>query len=336
MSELPKEVRERTDKLDAVGNTTAAIGKGFAIASAALTALALFAAFMKTANVSAIDVAQPVIMAGLLIGGMLPFVFSALAMNAVGRAAMSMIEEVRRQFRDIPELKAALGVMRKYNSDLTTATPEDMKIFHAADGVAEYQKCVAISTTASIREMVLPGVLAIAVPVAIGFVGGAEMLGGLLAGVTTAGVLMAIFQSNAGGAWDNAKKMIEEQGRKGTEAHKAAVVGDTVGDPFKDTSGPSLNILLKLMSVVALVIAPSIALDAERITAYIDDVQPIQTEISNEVNTEAEAVVNENEVLEPSNVNYTPVENENEVVAMRNTNADANFRPREHSEVAIP
>jgi K(+)-stimulated pyrophosphate-energized sodium pump len=211
-----------------------------------------------------------------------------------------------------------------------------MKIFHAADGVAEYQKCVAISTTASIREMVLPGVLAIAVPVAIGFVGGAEMLGGLLAGVTTAGVLMAIFQSNAGGAWDNAKKMIEEQGRKGTEAHKAAVVGDTVGDPFKDTSGPSLNILLKLMSVVALVIAPSIALDAERITAYIDDVQPIQTEISNEVNTEAEAVVNENEVLEPSNVNYTPVENENEVVAMRNTNADANFRPREHSEVAIP
>jgi K(+)-stimulated pyrophosphate-energized sodium pump len=336
MSELPKEVRERTDKLDAVGNTTAAIGKGFAIASAALTALALFAAFMKTANVSAIDVAQPVIMAGLLIGGMLPFVFSALAMNAVGRAAMSMIEEVRRQFRDIPELKAALGVMRKDNSDLTTATPEDMKIFHAADGVAEYQKCVAISTTASIREMVLPGVLAIAVPVAIGFVGGAEMLGGLLAGVTTAGVLMAIFQSNAGGAWDNAKKMIEEQGRKGTEAHKAAVVGDTVGDPFKDTSGPSLNILLKLMSVVALVIAPSIALDAERITAYIDDVQPIQTEISNEVNTEAEAVVNENEVLEPSNVNYTPVENENEVVAMRNTNADANFRPREHSEVAIP
>ena len=261
MAELPPEVRERTDKLDAVGNTTAAIGKGFAIASAALTALALFAAFMKTANVTSIDVSKPDIMAGLLIGGMLPFVFSALAMNAVGRAAMAMIEEVRRQFRDIPALKAALEIMRKYDSDMSKATPEDRAIFDAADGVAEYDKCVAISTQASIREMVLPGLLAIAVPVAIGFVGGAEMLGGLLAGVTTCGVLMAIFQSNAGGAWDNAKKMIEEQGRKGTEAHKAAVVGDTVGDPFKDTSGPSLNILLKLMSVVALVIAPSIALD---------------------------------------------------------------------------
>ncbi len=270
MSELPKEVRERTDKLDAVGNTTAAIGKGFAIASAALTALALFAAFMKTANVTAIDVSQPDIMAGLLIGGMLPFVFSALSMNAVGRAAMAMIEEVRRQFRDIPQLKAALEVMRKYDSDISKATEADRKIFDAADGVAEYQKCVAISTTASIKEMVLPGVLAIAVPVAVGFIGGAEMLGGLLAGVTTAGVLMAIFESNAGGAWDNAKKMIEEQGRKGTDAHKAAVVGDTVGDPFKDTSGPSLNILLKLMSVVALVIAPSIAITAEGMAAYTE------------------------------------------------------------------
>ncbi|HIA35916.1 MAG TPA: sodium-translocating pyrophosphatase [Flavobacteriales bacterium] len=261
MSELPPEVRKRTDKLDAVGNTTAAIGKGFAIASAALTALALFAAFMKTANVQSIDVSQPVIMAGLLVGGMLPFVFSALAMNAVGRAAMAMIEEVRRQFRDIPALKAALEIMRKYDSDMSKATPEDRAIFDAADGVAEYDKCVAISTKASIKEMVLPGLLAIAVPVSVGFIGGPEMLGGLLAGVTTCGVLMAIFQSNAGGAWDNAKKMIEEEGRKGTEAHKAAVVGDTVGDPFKDTSGPSLNILLKLMSVVALVIAPSIALD---------------------------------------------------------------------------
>lgn len=268
MSELPKEVRERTDKLDAVGNTTAAIGKGFAIASAALTALALFAAFMKTAGVTAIDVSQPKIMAGLLIGGMLPFVFSALSMNAVGRAAMAMIEEVRRQFRDIPALHAALEVMRKYDSDMSKATPEDRAIFDQADGVAEYDKCVEISTTASIKEMVLPGLLAIAVPVLIGFVGGAEMLGGLLAGVTTAGVLMAIFQSNAGGAWDNAKKMIEEQGRKGTGAHKAAVVGDTVGDPFKDTSGPSLNILLKLMSVVALVIAPSIAIDSDEVTAY--------------------------------------------------------------------
>ena len=182
-------------------------------------------------------------------------------MNAVGRAAMAMIEEVRRQFRDIPALKAALEIMRKYDSDMSKATPEDRAIFDAADGVAEYDKCVAISTKASIKEMVLPGLLAIAVPVSVGFIGGPEMLGGLLAGVTTCGVLMAIFQSNAGGAWDNAKKMIEEEGRKGTEAHKAAVVGDTVGDPFKDTSGPSLNILLKLMSVVALVIAPSIALD---------------------------------------------------------------------------
>jgi len=260
MSELPAEVRERTDKLDAVGNTTAAIGKGFAIASAALTALALFAAFMKTAGVETIDVSKPDIMAGLLVGGMLPFVFSALSMNAVGRAAMSMIEEVRRQFKDIPALKAALAVMKKNNSDMSKASAADKKIFDAAIGVAEYDKCVEISTQASIKEMVTPGLLAIIVPVLIGFFGGAEMLGGLLAGVTTCGVLMAIFQSNAGGAWDNAKKMIEEQGKKGTEAHKAAVVGDTVGDPFKDTSGPSLNILLKLMSVVALVIAPSISM----------------------------------------------------------------------------
>ena len=260
MAELPSEVRERTDKLDAVGNTTAAIGKGFAIASAALTALALFAAFMKTAGIDeqGIDVAKPTVMAGLLIGGMLPFVFSALSMNAVGRAAMAMIEEVRRQFRDIPQLKAALEVMRKYDSDMSKASPEDRAIFDAADGVAEYDKCVDISTKASIKEMVFPGLLAIVVPVAIGFLGGAEMLGGLLAGVTTCGVLMAIFQSNSGGAWDNAKKMIEEQGKKGTDAHKAAIVGDTVGDPFKDTSGPSLNILLKLISVVALVIASSL------------------------------------------------------------------------------
>ncbi len=258
MTELPSEVRERTDKLDAVGNTTAAIGKGFAIASAALTALALFAAFMQTAGIKTIDVANPTVMAGLLIGSMLPFVFSALSMNAVGRAAMAMIEEVRRQFKEIPALKAALEVMKKYDSDMSKATAEDRVIFDAADGVAEYDKCVDISTKASIKEMVLPGLLAIAVPVAIGFGGGAEMLGGLLAGVTSCGVLMAIFQSNAGGAWDNAKKMIEEQGRKGTDAHKAAVVGDTVGDPFKDTSGPSLNILLKLISVVALVIASSL------------------------------------------------------------------------------
>ena len=292
MAELPSEVRERTDKLDAVGNTTAAIGKGFAIASAALTALALFSAFMKTAGVTAIDVSQPKIMAGLLVGGMLPFVFSALSMNAVGRAAMAMIEEVRRQFRDIPALKSALEVMRKYDSDMSKASEADRKIFDAADGVAEYDKCVAISTKASIKEMVFPGLLAIIVPVAVGFLGGAEMLGGLLAGVTTCGVLMAIFQSNAGGAWDNAKKMIEEQGRKGTDAHKAAVVGDTVGDPFKDTSGPSLNILLKLMSVVALVIAPSLVSD-EVVTAYVSEDTTIeQIAVAKEVKVEMNEVEN--------------------------------------------
>ncbi len=291
MAELPSEVRERTDKLDAVGNTTAAVGKGFAIASAALTALALFAAFMKTAGVTAIDVSQPKIMAGLLVGGMLPFVFSALSMNAVGRAAMAMIEEVRRQFRDIPQLKAALEVMRRYDSDMTKASEADRKIFDEADGVADYGKCIDISTKASIKEMVLPGLLAIVVPVAVGFIGGAEMLGGLLAGVTTCGVLMAIFQSNAGGAWDNAKKTIEEEGKKGTEAHKAAVVGDTVGDPFKDTSGPSLNILLKLMSVVALVIAPSIALTSDVVTAYVSDENIIeQVAISKEIKVEMNEV----------------------------------------------
>jgi K(+)-stimulated pyrophosphate-energized sodium pump len=271
MAELPAEVRERTDKLDAVGNTTAAIGKGFAIASAALTALALFSAFMQVANVTEIDVSKPKVMAGLLVGGMLPFVFSALSMNAVGRAAMSMIEEVRRQFKDIPELKAALEVMRKYNADISKANTKDRSIFDAAYGKADYEKCVEISTKASIKEMVMPGLLAILVPVAVGFLGGAEMLGGLLAGVTTCGILMAIFQSNAGGAWDNAKKMIESDGRKGTDAHKAAVVGDTVGDPFKDTSGPSLNILLKLMSVVALVIAPSIALDLDSMSEKVEN-----------------------------------------------------------------
>jgi K(+)-stimulated pyrophosphate-energized sodium pump len=269
MAELPPEVRERTDKLDAVGNTTAAIGKGFAIGSAALTALALFAAFMQQANVEMINVANPTVMAGLFVGAMLPFVFSALSMNAVGRAAMAMIEEVRRQFKDIPELRAALDVMKKNEGkDQKDWSAEDSATFDAADGKPEYDKCVDISTKASIKEMVLPGVMAITVPVAVGFIGGPEMLGGLLAGVTSAGVLMAIFQSNAGGAWDNAKKMIEEgveingvKYGKGSEPHKAAVVGDTVGDPFKDTSGPSLNILLKLMSVVALVIAPSIALE---------------------------------------------------------------------------
>lgn len=240
MAELPPEVRERTDKLDAVGNTTAAIGKGFAIGSAALTALGLFAAFMTQANVQTIDVSQPIILAGVLIGAMLPYVFSAMAMGAVGRAAGDMIKEVGRQFREIEGLREGKAK-------------------------AEYAKCVDISTQAAIREMVAPGLLAILVPVVIGFID-ANMLGGLLAGVTVSGVLFAIFQSNAGGAWDNAKKTIEagysvdgEQFGKGSDAHKAAVVGDTVGDPLKDTSGPSLNILLKLIAVVALVIAPLIA-----------------------------------------------------------------------------
>ena len=296
MADLPAEVRERTDKLDAVGNTTAAIGKGFAIGSAALTALALFAAFMTTYNathvtmqIDAIDITNPYVMASLFIGAMLPFMFSAMSMDAVGRAAMAMIKEVRRQFHDIPELKKALDVMNNNDGkDFADWSKADQETFDAADGKAEYGKCVAISTRASIREMILPGLVAVLVPVAFGFVpkwlsgfagedtttftyqlfGGltgntnALMLGGLLAGVTVSGVLMALFQSNAGGAWDNAKKMIEEgfevDGKelgKGSAAHKAAVVGDTVGDPFKDTSGPSLNILLKLMSVVALVIA---------------------------------------------------------------------------------
>ncbi len=234
MSHLPKEVRARTDKLDAVGNTTAAIGKGFAIGSAALTALALFAAFQETAHLRTIDVTNPKVMAGLFIGGMLPFVFSAFAIRAVGRAAFNMIEEVRRQFREIP------GLME-------------------GKAKADYATCVDISTRAAIKEMIIPGVSAVVIPVLFGFYD-KNMLGGLLAGLTVSGVLMAIFMANAGGAWDNAKKYIESgaYGGKGSEPHKAAVVGDTVGDPFKDTAGPSLNILIKLMSVVSLVIAPLI------------------------------------------------------------------------------
>jgi K(+)-stimulated pyrophosphate-energized sodium pump len=241
MSELPKDVREKTDILDAVGNTTAATGKGFAIASAALTSLALFAAFMGTAHINSIDISKSTILAGLFVGGMIPFVFSALAMSAVGRAAMAMVHEVRRQFREIP------GIME-------------------GTGKPEYDKCVAISTKAAIREMILPGAMALLVPIIVGFAFGPEVLGGVLAGVTVSGVLMAIFQSNAGGAWDNAKKSFEKgvmiNGKmeyKGSDAHKAAVTGDTVGDPFKDTSGPSMNILIKLMSIVSLVIAPHIA-----------------------------------------------------------------------------
>jgi K(+)-stimulated pyrophosphate-energized sodium pump len=240
MSQLPPEVRERTDNLDAVGNTTAATGKGFAIASAALTALALFAAFVGIAGIDAINIYKANVLAGLFVGGMIPFIFSALCIQAVGRAAMDMVQEVRRQFREIP------GIM-EYK-----AKPE-------------YEKCVAISTKASLREMLLPGAIALITPVLVGFTFGAEVLGGLLAGVTVSGVLMGIFQSNAGGAWDNAKKSFEkgveingEMYYKGSEPHKASVTGDTVGDPFKDTSGPSMNILIKLMSIVSLIIAPYI------------------------------------------------------------------------------
>ena len=268
MNELPSEVRDRTDKLDAVGNTTAAIGKGFAIGSATLTALALFSAFMKQANIQNISISDPTIMAGLLVGAMLPFLFSSLALGAVGRASQSMIEEIRRQFNSIPKLTEALKVMKKYDGEVEDVTEDEKQTLEDADGSADYQKCIAISTKASLREMVLPGALAIITPVLFGYFGGPEILGGLLAGVVASGVLMAILQANAGGAWDNAKKMIEEgyeyQGEmhnKGGEAHKAAVVGDTVGDPLKDTSGPSLNILIKLMSIAALVIAPGIALE---------------------------------------------------------------------------
>jgi K(+)-stimulated pyrophosphate-energized sodium pump len=299
MSELPKEVRSRTDKLDAVGNTTAAIGKGFAIASAALTALALFGAFMTTAKISTIDVSKAHVMAGLFIGGMLPFVFSALAMGAVGRAAMAMIEEVRRQFTTIPALKAALDLMRKHGDKPVEEWPaDDQKTFHAADGTAEYGKCVEISTKAALREMVLPGLMAVIVPVVIAFAPGfgVEALGGMLAGVTVCGVLMAIFQSNAGGAWDNAKKSFEEgveiNGKmyyKKSDPHKAAVVGDTVGDPFKDTSGPSLNILLKLMSVVALVIAPLFVPDKD-VAAKIEKQKPA-IEVVSKVSTETPALI---------------------------------------------
>jgi K(+)-stimulated pyrophosphate-energized sodium pump len=288
MAGLSPEVRERTDKLDAVGNTTAAIGQGFAIGSAALTTLALFAAFSKVvetgrevANTAAlqdgkdipwastelsINISEPIVMAALFIGAMLPFLFSSLAMGAVGRAAMAMIEEVRRQFRDIPELKAALAVLGK--GDESSWTDEDKSIYETGLTKADHGRCIEISTQSAIKEMLLPGLLAVTTPILIGSLGnlvnmGPQALGGLLAGVTVSGVSMAIFQSNAGGAWDNAKKMIEGGTEingvsygKGSDVHKAAVVGDTVGDPFKDTSGPSLNILIKLMSVVSLVVAP--------------------------------------------------------------------------------
>lgn len=272
MSELPKEVREKTDILDAVGNTTAATGKGFAIASAALTALALFAAFVGIAGIDGIDIYKADVLAGLFVGGMIPFIFSSLAITAVGQAAMAMVEEVRRQFREIP------GILEG------KAQPE-------------YEKCVAISTDASIKKMMLPGAIAIVSPLLIGFIFGPEVLGGFLAGATVSGVLMGMFQNNAGGAWDNAKKSFEKgvniNGQtyyKGSEPHKASVTGDTVGDPFKDTSGPSMNILIKLMSIVSLVIAPTLAvlhkdkIEANR-KAKIESLTGIKSTANNTGNT---------------------------------------------------
>jgi K(+)-stimulated pyrophosphate-energized sodium pump len=276
MSELPPEVRQRTDILDAVGNTTAATGKGFAIASAALTALALFAAFMGISGIDVIDISNARVLGGLFVGAMIPFIFSSLAIAAVGRAAMSMVEEVRRQFREIP------GILE-------------------GTGKPEYGRCVAISTQAAIREMLLPGAIALIVPVIVGFTMGPEVLGGLLAGVTVSGVLMAMFQSNAGGAWDNAKKSFEKGATingvlvyKGSPEHKAAVTGDTVGDPFKDTSGPSMNILIKLMSIVSLVIAPHIAVGDR------DDVREIEVRAPVEAPAVAAAPAAVPVVLEPA------------------------------------
>lgn len=262
MSGLPEEVRNRTDILDAVGNTTAASGKGFAIASAALTALALFAAFVGIAGIDSIDIYKANVLAGLFVGGMIPFIFSSLAIAAVGRAAMDMVKEVRRQFKEIP------GIMEG------TTRPE-------------YEKCVEISTKASIREMIAPGAIALVVPVLVGFLMGPEVLGGVLAGVTVSGVLMGMFMNNAGGAWDNAKKSFEKgveidgvMQYKGSEAHKASITGDTVGDPFKDTSGPSMNILIKLMSIVSLVIAPHIAVVDHHSKSLNDATKEIKIDVA--------------------------------------------------------
>ncbi len=261
MAQLGREVRSRTDKLDAVGNTTAAIGKGFAIGSAALTALAMTSAYMtKMKGELNLDAADPIVLVGMLIGCMLPFRFSAMAMVAVGKAASDMIQEVRRQFRDIPELRPALEAAQRAEHEDRNPTAEEQKIIQAADGKAEYTRCVDISTAAAIKKMVAPGLMAVLVPVIIGIID-PNMLGGLLIGVTISGVCLAIFQANAGGAWDNSKKQVKDEGHDKwgddyDEMHKATVTGDTVGDPFKDTSGPSLNILIKLISVVAMIIAP--------------------------------------------------------------------------------
>jgi len=261
MAQLGRDIRARTDKLDAVGNTTAAIGKGFAIGSAALTALSLTAAYLtKMGGHVNIDAANPYVLVGLLIGCMLPFRFSAMAMVAVGKAAQDMIQEVRRQFRDIPELRPALEAAQKAESEEREPNDDERVLIDAADGKAQYSHCVGIATDAAIRKMIAPGIMAVLVPVVVGLVS-VDMLGGLLIGVTISGVCLAIFQANAGGAWDNSKKQVKEQGHSVwgeayDEMHKATVTGDTVGDPFKDTSGPSLNILIKLISVVAMIIAP--------------------------------------------------------------------------------
>ena len=280
MSELPKDVREKTDVLDAVGNTTAASGKGFAIASAALTALALFAAYVGVINnngyaMIGIDIYKAKVLASLFVGGMIPFIFSSLAIRAVGEAAMSMVEEVRRQFKTIP------GIME-------------------GTGKPQYDKCVAISTQASIKKMMLPGAIAIVSPLIIGFILGPEALGGFLAGATVSGVLMGMFQNNAGGAWDNAKKSFEkgveiagEIYYKKSEPHKASVTGDTVGDPFKDTSGPSMNILIKLMSIVSLVVAPTLA------HVYKSDAQPAGVEKKIEIKITSKDTTNS------SNANFS-------------------------------
>jgi K(+)-stimulated pyrophosphate-energized sodium pump len=304
MSELPSDVREKTDVLDAVGNTTAATGKGFAIASAALTALALFAAFVGVAGIDGIDIYKAKVLASVFVGAMIPFIFSSLAISAVGQAAMAMVAEVRRQFKNIP------GIME-------------------GTGKPEYDKCVAISTEASLKKMMLPGAIAIVSPLIMGFLLGPEALGGFLAGATVSGVLMGMFQNNAGGAWDNAKKSFEKgveingvTHKKGSEPHKAAVTGDTVGDPFKDTSGPSMNILIKLMSIVSLVIAPTLKTMFQE-SIDTDRKSRIQ-KLMNFGTKEAAAAVSTTEILNGGNTTSTEITAAPVVVA-GTLNADGDF-----------